>query len=139
MILMIFYIAHQHLYNIFPILFICQVKIERQRACSLSLADDPASCGVIFFPERVQRLFMEHFIICRLFIFSQHMSRLCHKLCDVYIVSVCHKVNICSSNAFISHLTIQCQPVTILVIGHPQPVFIYMIVNIIYPLVHTFP
>ena len=45
----------------------------------------------------------------------------------------------CFEDPFISHLTIQCQPVAILVIGHPQPVFIYMIVNIIYPLVHTFP
>ena len=35
MILMIFYIAHQHLYNIFPILFICQVKIERQEYAPL--------------------------------------------------------------------------------------------------------
>ena len=78
-------------------------------------------------------------IFFRFFIFSQHLCRFLYKLCYIQIVRICNHIFICCSGSVCTLFFVQCKPVSILESTLPESILFTVVLDVVYPLMHTFP
>ena len=139
MIFVISYICKQSIQNAFSVFFSCKIKIQGNDSTCLCLAYDTSCLCVVFSLECIQSCFIKIRILFRFFVFSQHLCCFLYKLCHIQIVRICDHIFIRCSGSVRALFFVQCKPVSILESTLPETVLSTVILDIIYPFMHTFP
>ena len=139
MVFVVFDIGGQCIEDAGAMFFLCQSKMQREHTARLGLADDAPARGIVFLPERGQRFVAQRRVLFGLSVLTQHPGGFGYQAGNINIVSVGNQVNIGSTYAAFTPLPVQSQPVAVLIVRHPQAVFVGMGCDVVHPLVHAGP
>ena len=132
-------ICKQRIQDTFSILFSCKIEIQRNDSTCLCFTYNTSCLCIIFSLECIQSCFIKIRILFRFFVFSQHLCCLLHKICYIQIVSICNHIFVCRSGSVRTLFFVQCKPVSVLESTLPETVLSTVILDIIYPFMHTVP
>ena len=139
MIFVICNICKQNIQDTFSVFFSCKIKVQGNNCTCLCLTYDTSCLCVIFSLECIQSCFIKIRILFRFFRFPKHLCCFLYKLCYIQIISICDHIFVCCSGSVRALFFVQCKPVSVLESALPETILFTVVLDVVYPLMHTFP